>query len=324
MDLSIIIVNWNATDYLRDCLASIYCETRNLNIEVIVVDNASRDDSCAELIRREFPWVVLYCSKDNLGFARGSNLGYELSSGEILLFLNPDTQIQGNVFADMVKEIWSNANTGAVGPKLLNGDGSLQTSCIRAYPTIVNQLLDSEFLRNKFPLSRLWGMQPLFASTANPVRVDVISGACLMVKRDVFVQVGKFDENYFMYVEDIELCRRITASKYIIQYMNECEVTHYGGKSSEVQGRYFANLRQQEAICQYFSATKGSWYSFLYRSGLAFVAMLRLLIIVCLLPFRKVAHEATNLMVSFQKWLHIFRWAIGQKVQVGQSSKPMQ
>ena len=87
MDLSIIIVNWNSTDYLRDCLASIYRETRNLSIEVIVVDNASHDDSCAELIQREFPWVLFHCSKDNLGFSRGSNLGYELSSGEVLLFL---------------------------------------------------------------------------------------------------------------------------------------------------------------------------------------------------------------------------------------------
>ena len=142
-----------------------------------------------------------------------------------------------------------------------------------------------------------------------------------MVKRDVFVQVGKFDDSYFMYVEDIELCRRITASEYTIQYMNKCEVTHYGGKSSDVQGRHFANLRQQEAICQYFSATKGRWYSVIYRIGLAFAAVLRLLIIVCLLPFRRVAHKAVNLMASFQKWLQIFRWAIGMEVQVGQSSK---
>lgn len=323
MDLSVIIVNWNSTDYLRDCLVSIYRETKDLSIEVIVVDNASHDDSCAELIQREFPWTVLHSSKDNLGFARGSNLGYELSSGRVLLFLNPDTQIQSNVFASMAKEIWSNADTGAVGPKLLNGDGSLQTSCIRAYPTILNQLLDSEFLRNKFPMSRLWGMQPLLAREANPVRVDVISGACLMVKRDVFVQVGKFDDSYFMYVEDIELCRRIAASGYRIQYMNECEVTHYGGKSSDLQERHFANLRQQEAICQYFTATKGGWYSLLYRIGLAFVAVLRLLIIVCLLPFRGVAHKAENLRMSFRKWLRIFQWAIGLKV-VGEPSKLVQ
>jgi GT2 family glycosyltransferase len=311
MNLSIIIVNWNSTGYLRHCLASIYRETRGISIDVVVVDNASRDDSCAELIRGEFPSVVLHCSSTNLGFAQGSNLGYELSSGEILLFLNPDTEIQSDVFTRMVKALESRSCTGAVGARLLNSDGSLQTSCIQSYPTLLNQLLDSEFLRNKFPTSRLWGMQPLFARPANPARVDVVSGACLMVKREVFAQVGKFDDNYFMYVEDVDLCRRVTGAGYTIHYMNDCEVIHHGGKSSAVQGRHFADLRQRKAILQFFAATQGRWYSFLYRVGVALAAATRLTIIVSILPFRMVAHAATNWKFSFQKWSCIFRWAIG-------------
>jgi GT2 family glycosyltransferase len=306
MNLSIIIVNWNSTGYLRHCLASIYRETKGINIDVVVVDNASRDDSCTELIRGEFPNVVLHCSSKNLGFAQGSNLGYELSSGEILLFLNPDTEIQSDVFTRMVKELESTSCTGAVGARLLNSDGSLQTSCIQSYPTILNQLLDSEFLRNRFPASRLWGMQPLFARSANPARADVISGACLMVKREVFAQVGRFDDSYFMYVEDVDLCRKITGAGYTIHYMNDCEVIHHGGKSSAVQGRHFANLRQQRAILQFFAATQGRWYSFLYRVGVAFAAVIRLIIIVSLLPY-----TAANWKLSFQKWSCIFRWAIG-------------
>src|SRR3954468_24153854 len=98
MDLSIIIVNWNSTDYLRHCLASIYKETTEISFEIIVVDNASCDDSCAKLIQDEFSGVILYRSDKNVGFARGSNLGAELSSGEVLLFLNPDTEIRSNVF----------------------------------------------------------------------------------------------------------------------------------------------------------------------------------------------------------------------------------
>jgi N-acetylglucosaminyl-diphospho-decaprenol L-rhamnosyltransferase len=314
MNLSIIIVNWNSTDYLRGCLASIYRETKGITIEVVVVDNASRDDSCARLIRGEFPSVVLRCSNTNLGFAQGSNLGYELSSGEILLFLNPDTEIQSDVFARMVKELESVPCTGAIGCRLLNSDGSLQTSCIQSYPTILNQLLDSEVLRNRFPTSRLWGMQPLFARAVNRACVDVVSGACLMVKREVFAKVGKFDDSYFMYVEDIDLCRRITGAGYTIHYMNDCEVIHHGGKSSAVQGRHFANLSQQKAILQFFSATQGHWYSFLYRVGVALAAAIRLMIIVALLPFRIVAHTATNWRFSFQKWSCIFRWAIGFEV----------
>src|SRR5258708_5608114 len=180
MDLSIIIVNWNSTDYLRHCLVSIYRETKGISVEVIVVDNASHDDSCAGLIEGEFSNVILHCSKENLGFAEGSNLGYELSSSQTLLFLNPDTEIRSDVFRRMLTELNADAGTGAVGSRLLNSDGSLQKSCIQTYPTILNQLLDSEFLRSKFPASRLWGMQPLFAQSSSPVRVEVISGACLM------------------------------------------------------------------------------------------------------------------------------------------------
>jgi N-acetylglucosaminyl-diphospho-decaprenol L-rhamnosyltransferase len=311
MTLSIIIVNWNSTDYLRRCLASIYRETKGISIEVVVVDNASRDDSCAELIRGEFQSAILQCNSKNMGFARASNRGYELSSGEILLFLNPDTEIRGDVFTHMVKELKVAPCTGAVGSRLLNSDGSLQTSCVQSYPTILNQLLDSEFLRNRFPTSRLWGMQPLFACTANPARVDVVSGACLMVKREVFAQVGQFDDSYFMYVEDVDLCRRITGAGYTIHYMNDCEVIHHGGKSSAVQGRHFANLRQQQAILQFFAATRGRWYSLLYRVGVAFAAAIRLIIIVGLLPLRIGAHTAAKWKFTLHKWCCIFRWAIG-------------
>jgi len=311
MNLSIIIVNWNSTNYLRHCLASIYRETKGIGVEIIVVDNASSDDSCAELIRDEFPNAVLHCSDQNLGFARGSNLGYGLSSGEVLLFLNPDTEIQSDVLTRMVKELESTSGVGAIGCRLLNSDGSLQTSCIQSYPTILNQLLDSEFLRNKFPRSRLWGMRPFFARVVNPARVDVISGACLMVKREVFAQVGKFDDSYFMYVEDVDLCRRIALNGNAIYYMNDCEVIHHGGKSSAVQGKHFANLRQHKAIIQFFAATRGGWYSFLYRVGVAFAAAIRLMIIVSLLPFRSFACTTSNWQFSLEKWSCIFRWAIG-------------
>jgi GT2 family glycosyltransferase len=311
MDLSIIIVNWNSTDYLRQCLASVHRETKGISFEIIVVDNASSDDSCARLVRDEYPGVVLHCSRDNLGFARGSNLGHELSRGDVLLFLNPDTEIRGDVFTDMVGELKSGPNIGAAGARLLNSDGSLQTSCVLTYPTIVNQLLDSELLRIMLPTSRLWGMKSLFASDSEPAKVDGISGACLMVKREVFSRVGGFDARYFMYVEDIDLCRRITRAGYAIHYIGSCEVVHHGGKSSVVQGRYFANVHQQEALVQFFRVTNGSWYASSYRVMLAVAAGLRVLVIGCLFPFLTAAHTATGWRFSFQKWSSIFRWAIG-------------
>jgi GT2 family glycosyltransferase len=311
MDLSIIIVNWNSTDYLRTCLTSVYRETKGVSAEIIVVDNGSRDDSCAALIKGEFPDVIFRDCKENVGFARGSNLGYELSKGEMLLFLNPDTEIRSNVFQEMVNELRSSSNVGAVGVRLLNTDGSLQASCIQTYPTILNQVLDSEFLREIVPTSRLWGMKALFVPDDGAAKVDVISGACLMVKRKVFEEVGYFDSSYFMYVEDVDLCRRICALGYANHYINSCEVIHHGGKSSASQGEQFVSLRRQEAMMNFFASTKGRLYSISYRLSLSFTALLRLLVIVVLLPFRGGSRVRTDWMYSLRKWSCIFGWTIG-------------
>jgi GT2 family glycosyltransferase len=318
MNLSIIIVNWNSTDYLRPCLASIYKETRGVTFEVIVVDNASSDVSCRDLIESEYPAAQLLMSRVNLGFAGGSNAGYELSSGEVLLFLNPDTEIKANVFSRMVQELNSGDEIGAVGVRLLNTDGSLQSSCVQTYPTIANQLLDSDFLRARWPNSSLWGVKALHESSTTPATVDVISGACLMVKRDVFQRAGKFDERFFMYVEDLDLCRRINGSGVRIHYLNDCEVIHHGGKSSAVRGAYFANLRQQEAIVKYFILTRGKWYSLFYRAGLVVTSILRLTVIASLIPFRGITRRAKDWTFSFEKWSCILWWALGLKTQPGQ------
>ncbi|WP_446744385.1 glycosyltransferase family 2 protein [Silvibacterium acidisoli] len=311
MDLSIIIVNWNSTDYLRQCLLSIYRETAKLTFEVIVIDNCSRDNSCSELVHSSFPQVILHCSDQNIGFARACNLGADLSKGRALLFLNPDTEIHDDVFSRMIEAAESRSNVGAVGVRLLNSDGSLQMSSVQAYPTILNQLLDSEFLRRKWPNSKLWGIAVLFADSREPSHVDAISGACLMVTREAWSVVKGFDSQYFMYVEDIDLCQRISQAGFSLLYLNDCEVVHHGGKSSAVQGRYFANLRQQQATLQYFRATRGHLYSACYRCSMALAAGIRVLIIVCTMPFRSLANRAVARNFSLEKWLHIFRWAVG-------------
>jgi N-acetylglucosaminyl-diphospho-decaprenol L-rhamnosyltransferase len=314
MDLSVIIVNWNSTDYLRQCLLSIYQETAKVAFEVVVIDNCSKDESCRELIEERFPQVVFQRSDRNIGFAKACNLGAALSSGRMLLFLNPDTEVHDNVFARMVDVADSTKGVGAVGVRLLNSDGSLQITSIQAYPTIWNQLLDSEFLRRKWPDSKLWGIAALFSNSMKPVQVDAISGACLMVTREAWQDVKGFDERYFMYVEDLDLCQRIAQSGYALVYLNYCEVTHHGGKSSAVQGRYFANLRQQQALLQYFRVTRGSLYSALYRCSIALTAGIRVLMIACTMPFRSLANRSAARNFSLEKWIHIFRWAVGVSV----------
>ena len=310
MELSIIIVNWNSTEYLRMCLLSIYSEARAISFEVIVIDNCSRDESCSDLIKSCFPNVMLHRSNTNLGFAKACNYGAQLSSGKLLLFLNPDTEIHNDVFGRMRDGFLLADRVGAVGARLLNTDGSLQMSSIQAYPTILNQILDSEFLRRKWPRSNLWGISALFNSSKYPQRVSAISGACLMISREAFDEVKGFDERYFMYVEDLDICQRLSHKGFALLYLGDCEVTHHGGKSSSVQGRYFANLRQQQAILKYFLLTKGRWYSAAYRFFLAAMAAARVLAIVCTLPFRSIKKKENNQNFSLEKWVRIFKWAV--------------
>jgi hypothetical protein len=310
MDLSIIIVNWNSVDYLRACLSSIYRETGGITFEVIVIDNAS-SDGCEGVIREEFPNVVLIQSTENLGFARANNLGYTRSSAAILLFLNPDTEIRQDVFTKMVGHLRSYPSAGAVGARLLNSDGSLQSSCVQAYPTIWNQLLDSELLRRAFPSSGLWGMKPLFSDGDEPAEIDAISGACFMVKRGVFEQAGLFSEDYFMYVEDLDLSYRIRKTGYSIYYLNGCPVVHHGGRSAAKQEAYFPNLRQQESLLQFFRTTRGDWYSKLYRVALAAAAATRIVLAVCSIPFGRFGFRSKTPASVLHKWSRILHWAVG-------------
>src|SRR5262249_2706071 len=149
-------------------------------------------------------------SKKNLGFAGANNAAFAHSRGRNVLFLNPDTEVMGNALSVMCSALDAIPDAGGVGCTLLNSDLSLQTSCIQAFPSILNQTLDFDFLQHLFPKSTLWGMRPLYAPAGPAVTVDIISGACLMVRRITFEQVGQFSTDYFMYAEDMDLCYKFT------------------------------------------------------------------------------------------------------------------
>ena len=203
MDLSIIIVNWNSADYVKTCLASIFRAPPGLSFEVIVIDSGS-NDNCGAIIARNFPAVKFIQANDNLGFPKANNRAYSCAKGDVILFLNPDTEIRGGMILNLWQSLRHLPQAGIVGAKLLNADGTVQTSCIQSFPTILNQVLDSELLRRWFPTARLWGMAALFKEGMQPEEVDIVSGACLMVKREVFERVGFFSTYCFMYVEDVE------------------------------------------------------------------------------------------------------------------------
>jgi GT2 family glycosyltransferase len=283
---------------------------RGTTFEVILIDNASQD-GCEKLIREEFPQVVFIQSADNLGFARANNLGHDCSHGEYLLFLNPDTEIKDGALLKLLSHLCSNPSLGAVGARLLNTDGSTQLSCVQAFPTICNQLLDSDCLRRWFPTWRGWGIGPLVRKQIGPAEVDAISGACFMVKRSVFERVGKFSEAYFMYADDLDLSYKINQAGYTIHYLNDCEIVHHGGKSSAKQTDHFSDLWQRESLVQFFRLTRGEVYSVLYRLGLAIVAAVRLVMVASLIACgrRRIQGRASGFVL--QKWSKILRWSVG-------------
>ena len=303
MDLSIIIVNWKSADFLRACLRSIFSTTMDLQFEVIVIDNASFDGSEA-MVRSEYPAVAFIQSEKNLGFAGANNVGFAYSGGRNVLFLNPDTEIRGRALEVMCHTLDSTPDAGIVGCRLLNSDLSVQNSCIQAFPSILNETLDFDFLRKLFPGWSLWGMRPLLATASGPATVDVVSGACLMIRRTTFEQVDQFSTNYFMYAEDTDLCAKVVQTGWRNYFAGNATVVHHGGCSASSRPNFFAAVMMRESKLTFMRTHRGAAYAFCYRCAATLIAALRILVLLVALPF-------SNVTGSLGKWIKIFRWSVG-------------
>lgn len=311
LDLSIIIVNWRSAELTNQCVASIREHTSRLTYEIIVVDNASFD-GCDELLSEYAPEVIYWQSNENVGFARGNNLGFETARGGTLLFLNPDTVVLAKAIVSLYDSLQRLPGAGAVGARLLNGDGTVQTSCIQAFPTIVNQILATDVLVNKWPKARLWGAEPLYRPGIEPHEVEVISGACLMVHREVFEKVGGFSEDYFMYAEDVDLCYKIRKAGWKNYYVPEARVIHLGGASSKQASNDFSGVMMRESIWRFLRKTHGAPYGLGYRCAMLVSALCRLGALAFFLPAQKQKGRGWRLAsrCSFRKWWAILCWSL--------------
>jgi len=322
MDLSIIFVNWNSVAFLRECLKSIYARPPAFSLEVIVVDNDSTD-KVIHVIRQDFPDVRIIESKVNLGFAGANNLGYRNSSGEFLLFLNPDTEVLDGSIETLMEMVKTIPDAGIVGCKLLNTDGSIQTSCIQMFPTILNQVLDIEALQVRWPACPLWNIAPLFSKSTSPASVEVISGACMMVRREVFEKAGLFSEDYFMYAEDLELCDKVRSLGLKNYYVGSVEVVHHGGKSSSQKPvTQWSTTMKMKSVEKFCSKKKGRLYACLYRASIGTAAMVRLLVIGLLRLLGSMGINGLSAGNAWAKWFAILRWAAGlDKLQTTTTSR---
>jgi len=299
IDLSIIIVNWNSTAYLLKCLESIYAHTRETTFEVIVVDNASPHGDVGR-VKVRYPDVFVIESAVNLGFAGANNVGSRASKGEYLVFLNPDTILTNPAFDLMLPVARSLPSMGAVGCTLLNEDLSLQTSCIQTFPTILNQLLDINVIRNRFPACPLWNIAPLFAGGTEPSRVEAITGACVMFQRDAFAQVGQWSEEYFMYSEDLDLCRKAADAGFINYYIPQARIIHLAGKSSV---RRRAVVMTWRSILLYLTKHRGSGYQLAFRAAMACSAVVRIVLLLAAVAVSRGSRRDSARNALLKWWL---------------------
>lgn len=311
MELSIIIVNWNSRQYLQRCIASILAATRDLRYEIIVID-AGSFDGCDGMLRQFYPQVQFIQSESNPGFARANNLAVGAAKGNCLLFLNPDTELLGPAINTLYGHWRALPRPGVLGCKLLNTNRTTQTSCLQAFPTLVNQFLDSEFLHRRFPMSPLWGKSALFASGAEPCKVEVITGACMLVGRDAFESAGGFSEDYFMYSEDVDLCYKLARAGFQNYYVPSANVLHHGGISSANSGvSSFSSVMMRESRWRFFGKTRGPLYALGYRLSMTLSALCRFLLLGLGAILSVGGRGGNSIRFSCTKWWAILKWSLG-------------
>jgi len=254
VELSIIIVSWNVRELLAACLHSIESERSDLSLEVIVVE-AGSSDATGEMVRENYPWVLLIDRDENVGFPKGNNIGIERAKGHFILLLNPDTEVVTGALKEMVEFLESNPDVGVVGAKLLNTDGSIQSSR-RRFPTLITAVFESTWLQPLAPRSLLRRYYAEDLPLDRAVDVDWLTGACLMVREEVIDQVGLMDEAYFMYSEELDWCRRMKEEGWRIVYVPTAEIVHHVGKSSE-QAVVQRHINFHQAKLRYFRKYHG-------------------------------------------------------------------
>lgn len=230
--VSVIIVNYRVPEFLRQCIHSLADAALFTRTEIIVVDNASGDDS-ETIITKQFPFVTWLGLKSNAGFSKACNVGARNALGEFLLFLNPDTLVSHTTLSAAVEFFNQTANAGIVGPKILNGDGTLQVGCKRSFPTPAVAFYRLSGLSRIFPHSRRFGRYNLtYLSPDQTAEVDAISGSCFWIRRTLFEHIEGFDERFFMYGEDLDLCAKVKHSGFGVWYHPITSIIHFKGKSS--------------------------------------------------------------------------------------------
>lgn len=246
MQLSVIILNYNVRFFLEQCVFSVQKALENIDGEIIVIDNNSSDDSCA-MMRDKFPKVKLIENKENSGFPKGNNIGVAQAKGEYVCILNPDTVVAEDTFLKILnsKLQTSNSKIGIIGCKLIDGTGNFLPESKRGVPTPWVAFTKIFGLYKVFSKSSWFNQYYAQHLTENQSgKVDILVGAFMVMKRDLYLEVGGFDENCFMYSDDIDLSYMVLKSGKENYYFHETSVIHYKGESTVRDGLYMKRFRE--------------------------------------------------------------------------------
>ncbi|MCX7735126.1 MAG: glycosyltransferase [Candidatus Kapabacteria bacterium] len=268
-DISIIIVNYNVKDFLYQCLKSIFESSHSLKIETIVVDNNSSDGS-VDFLEPLFPNVQFIRLKENIGFGKANNIGFEIAKGKYFLLLNPDTVIGEKTLQTMFEFMENHSEVGISGCKVLNPDGTFQLACRRGFPTPWASFCKLFGLQKIFPKSKLFAQyNQTFRSIDETYYIDSIMGAFMFIRREVIEQIGGFNPDYFMYGEDIDLCYRSSKAGWKTAYVHSTSIFHYKGESTKRSSideiKHFYEAMEIFARKHY---SKFIWFYYLLKVGI--------------------------------------------------------
>ena len=275
MQLSVIILNYNVRYFLEQCVLSVQKALESIDGEIIVVDNHSWDDSC-EMMKQRFPNITLIENKEYSGFPKGNNMGVAVAQGEYLCILNPDTVVAEDTFVKVLAFAKQQADLGIVGCKLIDGTGNFLPESKRGVPTPWVAFTKITGLYKIFPNSSLFNKYYAQHISENETgKVDILVGAFMVIKRDLYLEVGGFDEKCFMYSDDIDLSYTVLQKGKSNYYFHDTSVIHYKGESTIKDGTYMRRFRE----AMYFFYQKHFRVSFVFdvfmRLGAFFFAILK-------------------------------------------------
>jgi GT2 family glycosyltransferase len=275
MQLSIIILNYNVRFFLEQCVLSVQAALQHIDGEIIVVDNNSSDASC-QMMKTRFPNIKFIENKKNTGFPKGNNIGVAEAKGEYICIINPDTVVAEDTFEKILNTNNWQLNTGILGCKLIDGTGKFLPESKRGIPTPWVAFTKIFGLYKIFPKFRMFNQYYAQHLTENQSgNVEILVGAFMVMKRDLYLEVGGFDENCFMYSDDIDLSYRLLKSGKINYYFCETSVIHYKGESTMKDGTYMK--RFQEAMDYFYSKhfKKSAFFSLFMKIGSFFFVFLK-------------------------------------------------